>query len=222
MKEKIKILVGFRLSDSQKKALKNGAIQYDEIPLISVKQKTVNYSLNENDICVITSINAAKAIESSVHLNKCRLFTFSPKVYNYFTKRDIKIERKDSNSANELISGLTNTYPKNNITYFCGNLSNKLIDERFHKHVQFIETYETSILKPTIEGNYNGVVLISPSAVKSLVESNYIPDENVPIFTIGRTTQQIIAENFSNYIIVSKQQTTDSVITSILNFYQKQ
>ena len=79
-----------------------------------------------------------------------------------------------------------------------------------------VEVYKTSLIYKKIDEAFNGILLFSPSAVRSYCYYNKIEDET--LFTIGQTTTNE-AKTFSNKIITSDINSIDQVVDNAIKYF---
>ena len=78
-----------------------------------------------------------------------------------------------------------------------------------------IVVYDTELLYPEINENYDGIVFFSPSGVRSVLTNNDIGQAKV--FAIGRTTEDELKKYNIKNIITNNEANLDGIFHSIKN-----
>lgn len=79
-----------------------------------------------------------------------------------------------------------------------------------------ISIYDTIFTPHLLTEKFDGILFFSPSAIQSYIQNNQILDEQ--LFCIGNTTATE-AKQHSNHIHIAKQQTFESVLERVKQYY---
>ncbi len=119
----------------------------------------------------------------------------------------------------ELCHEIKEKYANLKFLFICGENRTDIIPSHLSKFaIEFkeIHIYKTDLTSTKINEKLDGIMFYSPSGIQSYVQSNTIEKE--VLFCIGKTTAKE-AEKYSQNIIISKNQTIDSLIESVKNYY---
>lgn len=138
---------------------------------------------------VVTSKNAERIIKKYGDVN-WRLFSIT--------------NQSSARNASQLANIIIKEGIKD-IVFFCGDKRRDELPDKLRAqgvNVEEVIVYHTIETPHAIEGNYNGVVFFSPSAVKSYFSSNK-PSDEVIFYTMGDTTAAEIKKYSSNPVEIS-------------------
>ena len=168
---------------------------------------------------VFTSQNAVKALFLKGDFDPCffrNVFCVGEKTATYLAQFGIPCIEVASSSYE--LSQLIADYDIKSIHYFVGDLGLVQPMEALQKcGISVIKhiVYHTKILQKRLVQNFDAVLFFSPSAIKGYVESGNAL--NVVAFCIGHTTAKE-AERFFQKVIISKQQSVESVLKAVDDF----
>ena len=123
-----------------------------------------------------------------------------------------------SNYSEDLVERILESEKKQTYVFLRGNLSMKTIPDVLKKYdieVIEIECYNTTLTPKKLNVSYDGIVFMSPSAVKSFFSMNEIP-HNTLIFTMGKTTAQEIRK-YGNFPVYHPEETTIEALVDLIN-----
>jgi uroporphyrinogen-III synthase len=106
----------------------------------------------------------------------------------------------------------------NEITFFCGNLRRNELPALLSENNIVINeqvVYQTTLLNPKFSQKFDGILLFSPSGVRSFCQNNP-PDATA--FCLGYTTA-IAATDFFEDVFVAEEQSIDGLIKTLNEMY---
>lgn len=110
------------------------------------------------------------------------------------------------------------------IVFFCGNIRRDELPAMMQQHnipLEEVTVYETTELKSTIVGKYDGILFYSPSGIKSYFANN-TPAPGVICFAIGETTGGVLREHTQNTIVVSSAATSAALVNTAIHYFNNQ
>lgn len=110
---------------------------------------------------------------------------------------------------------------KGPLVFFCGDQRRDELPDLLRQQGVVLEeviVYET-MATPTITGEeYDGILFLSPSAVRSFFSVNILPPQTV-CFSIGPTTARTLQEYTGNKIITSANPTMDELVQTTISYF---
>lgn len=110
---------------------------------------------------------------------------------------------------------------KGPLVFFCGDQRRDELPDLLRQHnigLEELVVYKTTATPAMAEQDYDGVLFLSPSAVRSFFSVNSLPPHTV-CFSIGPTTASALQEHTGNRIITSTSPAMDQLVqTTILYF----
>lgn len=185
----------------------------------------VNLIVESNAQVIITSNIAAKwLIQNSSKIPNWSIACMTGKTQEAFTLKNweqlIVLTDQQSESLAEKIE---KRFSKSEKVYFITGdrhldtiplyLSKKGFD------IETIITYFTKEVDQEISEEYDGIIFLSPSAVKSFFRQNKISIK-VPLFAIGETTGSALKRNVCNPVITSPKPTQKILFHTIQQFFK--
>lgn len=211
-----RILSTKKLEEPQKELLLNADVSFVEADFIkpeSIEFKCPPHITN----AIFTSKNAVKAVlKKDVQIDNC--FCVGDKTGALLEKKGFTVLEK-AYQAKALAEKIINNHADKGFVFFCGDKRREELPEFLKKHnmdLQEIEVYKTQLNSKQIEGNFDGVMFFSPSAVQSFVLRNEF--ENMTAFCIGKTTQAE-AKKYTNNIITANKASIENVIVQVIKYY---
>lgn len=203
---------------------------YDFVEVIEIKPLSVPHFDLKDSSLIFTSVNAVESFFQNGFLPN---EDFTSKNFNkiYCVGQKTKKRIRDygfgtfkvKKHARELCDFIIDHSGKERFLHFCGNLALDVLDKALPlQNISYrkIFMYETTLLYPKIEKNYDAVVFFSPSGVRSFIKHNSL--ESKKIFSIGLTTSEEIEKHTDSKIITSKEISLDDVLKLISKEAEKQ
>ncbi|MHA6696804.1 uroporphyrinogen-III synthase [Chryseobacterium sp. A301] len=167
----------------------------------------IDYSLIFTSVNGVDSFfeNGFKPNEVFTNRRYNRIYTVGPKTKNALRKYGFgtyKVKRH----AQELREFLVENAQGEKFLHFCGTLSLTILDSSLplqNFSYRQIPVYQTELLHPKVEQEYQVLVFFSPSGVRSFVEHNSL--ENKKLFSIGLTTEKELRKYTQNKINTSME-----------------
>jgi uroporphyrinogen-III synthase len=231
---KINILFTRDLDDFQINLSKKYSIEVNAIPFISVILadpdeilRLLPHGRKINSI-LFTSQHAVNAVTPLLLSGKIcipeRFYCVGQKTAEPLKNAGYKVLTpliSDMQGIKNLIQELSE---EQNIIYFRGNLGKHISSKDFPlKNINFFETivYKTILIKKNIDTNfYHGIVFQSPSAVKAFFDSPNTVNDEIILFTGGRTTANEIVKYSKNKLIISEKPEIEYLFLTINNFFK--
>lgn len=178
--------------------------------------------LTQESTLIFTSKNGVKSLFKNypeINLKKHKILCVGEKTKQELTDNKIIVENvlTSSKTTGEWI--IKNNFTKD-IVLFCGNIRRKELKEiAIQNNIKYRETivYETILTPVKVENNQEGILFLSPSAVKSFIEINTMPEAIA--FCIGKTTAEEANKHFKN-IEIADELTIESVIKKATKYYE--
>lgn len=154
---------------------------------------------------IFTSINAARRFvryKKKDQYRHFKIFCVGEKSANLLHINGLKTTYIAKNAA-ELSKELLLNYSDQSFTHFCGDLALDTIAEKFNgKNIPYqkVVVYQTLLLEPKFEKDFDTVVFFSPSGVRSFAAQNSF--EDLSLFSIGETTTAEL-ENFTKSKVIT-------------------
>ncbi len=189
------------------------AFKVDQIPFIETKKVSIDYEL-DIDVgypVIITSRNAIWAVEELKLVNNS-LFVVGNSTAKKLEEKGYNIEAVASDALE-----LTNHLPEMDAYYLCGNLRQDIISDFYKKKafdVTEVEVYETELTPHKVKNDYDALVFLSPSAVRSYFELNSVTD-NTEVFAIGNTTTLEISHFTDKNVVEPSEANLPSLIEKL-------
>ncbi|MDR2123086.1 MAG: uroporphyrinogen-III synthase [Flavobacteriaceae bacterium] len=192
--------------------------EVEYIPFINIniypKDQIIPQIPEDVQAFIVTSKNSAKAIKN-IELNG-QFFVVGKSTAQELYGQDREITFI-SNYSEDLLERMLETDIKKYV-FFKGNLSLTNLPDVLKKNgveVIGIESYKTILTPHKIDKYYDGIVFMSPSAVRSFTSVNEIPKETI-IFTSGKTTAETV-KKLGDYKIYYPEETTKESLLALIN-----
>ncbi|MDR1877641.1 MAG: uroporphyrinogen-III synthase [Flavobacteriaceae bacterium] len=190
----------------------------DYIPFITIdtypNQQIIPQIPEDVHAFIVTSKNSAKAIKD-IKLDG-QFFVVGKSTAKELHGQDREISFI-SNYTEDLLERMLETDIKKYV-FFRGNLSLTILPDALKKNgveVIGIESYKTILIPKKIDKHYDGIVFMSPSAVRSFTSMNKIPEETI-IFTSGKTTAEVV-RRLGDYKVYYPEETTKESLIALIN-----
>lgn len=211
-----RILSTKKLEESQKQLLLNADISFVEADFI--KPDPIEFECPPHiKNAIFTSKNAVKTVlKKNIKIDNC--FCVGDKTEALLEKNGFTVAEK-AYQAKALAEKIIKNHADKDFIFFCGDKRREELPEflkKYNINLLEIEVYKTELNSKQIEGNFDGVMFFSPSAVQSFVLRNEF--ENMTAFCIGKTTQAE-AKKYTNNIITANKASIENVIVQVIKFY---
>ena len=198
------------------------------LEVLNFKIKTLNtFPLNSKSL-IFTSVKGVESFFQNQFSPK-ENFSMSPynKIYCVGIKTKLKIKEfgfgvfKTLKNAKDLSDFIIEKSNREDFLHFCGNLTLDILDEKLPLQsikYQKVECYETELIYPKANQNYDALVFFSPSGVRSFTKHNSL--EHSTLFSIGDTTSAEIKKITKKNIITSQEQNLKSLLNLINKHFE--
>lgn len=216
----IRILSTKKLRANQKQFLLNAGFSVVEADFIAIHPKDFAFS-NINENLIFTSGNAVKAVSNHPDVQQIRRkpsFCVGEKTADLLDENGFTVQEIADNAA-DLAQDIISHYASESFTFFSGNQRlDALPGQLENAKITFneIEVYETTATPKAINGNHDGILFFSPSAVQSYLSANKITDEIC--FCIGQTTAKAL-DTITNKITIANQPSVENTIIQTINYF---
>ncbi|MCW3088842.1 MAG: uroporphyrinogen-III synthase [Sediminibacterium sp.] len=198
----------------------------DTEPIRTVEvQQEIELAAVEVATVVFTSMNAVESVTEMLdgHVPEWTIYCMGHKtrelVENYFGEEAIA---GTADSASQLAEEIIEDAYAGEVIFFCGNQRREELPAKLAAAditVTEITVYQTIVLPRKVEGEYNGILFFSPSAVESFFAKNQLPAHTV-VFAIGPTTKETIERYCSNKIISSLSPAKDKMLEQAMAYFR--
>jgi uroporphyrinogen-III synthase len=206
-------------------------INVDIIPFIKteiIRTKDIQHQIENvlalNATVVFTSRNAVEAVAE--YSNDIKPFW---KIYCIGNTTRILVEKylgKEfiaavADDAKVLAKKIIRDKSITEVYFFCGDKRRDELPEFLKENnivVNEVEVYTTTILKHTIEKNYDGILFFSPTAVNGFFENNKVNNKTI-LFAIGNTTAEQIKKFTSNKIVVGDKPGKENLVEKVIKVF---
>lgn len=224
---KPRVLFTTQLSEHKRTVLENGEFLVESEPFITFEYKLPGMWTSQvpekADAWIFTSKKAVKAVSPVINdfeLPK-HIFSVGSKTAEKLEEIGVKVSIPEEYNARAL-AAMMQELDLTKVVHFCGNLKAEDLQKLLGKQVKLIsvEVYQTKLTNHKMEDldNFDAVVFMSPSAVKSFSHQNS-KTENVQVFCIGPTTQAAAIEAGIEDTLIPEYSTLDSLMESIQTYY---
>ena len=192
----MKILFTKKLNEKQVSEKLGNGFSCDFVEVIKIKYKEVRPFDLENYSLIFTSVNGVDAFFANgfkpdenfmdKHFNK--IYCVGKKTKARLRKYGFGVFKLKKN-AKELSEFIVENCAKERFIHFCGNLALDILQKKLPlQNIEYrkVVVYETELLYPKVEHQYDAVAFFSPSGVRSFVQHNLLNFSK--IFSIGETT----------------------------------
>jgi uroporphyrinogen-III synthase len=230
-KNKIRILSTSQLDSMLIKKLEARDILCDVVPFIrisypkdTVQELEIGKLFNEKIIAAFTSKHAIEAIRNiqgiqDAHWNiYCIGHSTAGLAAKTFPFASIPGTAENAVSLAHL---MVKNEPGSKIYFFCGDLRRDELPTIAGKDLTIREliVYTTQMTPVKTEGEYQGIIFLSPSAVKSFFTMNK-PTPSTLLFAIGNTTAGEIKQFTENRIVIGNETSMESVVDKLIEEFQ--
>jgi uroporphyrinogen-III synthase len=188
-------------------------------------ERKIEDLLQENITAIFTSKNAIEAIRKIPRITKaawkiyCTGSSTAKLAEDTFKSASITGTAENASSLANLI---IENNPGSTVNFFCGDIRREdlpVILRSRNIEVREWLVYETKATPVNLVKEYQAIVFLSPSAVKSYFSMNK-PSYSTFFFAIGNTTASEIKQFSENRIVTAKHASMDSLINAVLEEFQ--
>ncbi len=206
-----------KLQKNQKELLLNSGIGLVEYDAIKINFTTFQIPSQPVENAIISSKNSLRAIlQKEVQIKK--YFCVGDKTAKLCKEAGFKVSETGQNSE-ELAKIIIGSYSQESFIFFCGNKRRDELPSILGKNsisLEEIEVYETDLIEHEIQGNFDGILFFSPSAVKSYISRNIV---DMPAFCIGKTTATE-AKKYFKEVITANKPGIENVIAKAVTYFK--
>ena len=208
------------VSDNHRKLMKLHGIHFVEKDFIEITYAKVTH-LNLLDVVLITSKNALRSLihhNQETFLQGKKIYCVGDSIPEILKKFHVSVTQSFKNA--EDLGQFIVTQNINEVTFLSGDKSRPELPRILTENniiLKQIITYHTEPVPSKVNGEFDGILFFSPSAVESYVSKNAIGKEN--IICIGNTTAKAVA-CYSKNIYVAEKHQVSSVIQKTIDLFQ--
>ena len=197
---------------------------YEFIDVIRIKPTLMEpFDLKDKSL-IFTSINGVESFfesgfkpnEKFTEHNYNKIYCVGQKTKNAVRKYGFGTF-KVKKHAQELSKFIIQNSQGERFLHFCGNLALDVLDRALplqNIYYKKIPVYETELLYPMVNGDFDVLVFFSPSGVRSFAKHNSL--EGKKIFSIGLTTEKEIKKFTKQKIYTSHESNLDDLLQLIV------
>ena len=222
----MKILFTKKLDENEISTILGKEFQPSFLEVISIRFREITAFPLSNHSLIFTSVNGVKSFFENQFIPHDN---FAEKNYNkiYSVGKKTKLELrkhgfgvfKMKKNAKELSEFIIENCAKEKFIHFCGNLALDILQKKlplqnigYKKEV----IYDTNLIYPIIEDEYDAIAFFSPSGVQSFIKNNSLNFER--IFAIGETTGAEVEKHTTQKVFTSR----DNDLSSLLKLIKKE
>lgn len=194
----------------------------------ALTQQTIQHFIKGSTL-VFTSPNAVKIVSKAWHYSQEPAKKGISKVYclQGATRKAVEEHLHHVSIAGtavnskELAELILAEHNIPSIVFFCGNIRRNELPDILKEHQVAVEefvVYDTVETPAVLEEEYDGVLFLSSSSVKSFFSANILPKHTV-CFAIGTTTAATLEDVTSNRIIVSPEPSIDLLVQTAIFYF---
>ena len=223
-----KVLSTKLLSPKQKEIIESTGISLTEYNAIQINFKKFSIDLSFDNY-ILTSQNAVRGFlrafddmplpEKRKEALSKNCFCVGEKTSALLRENGLNVVKAAKNSK-ELGQFIAENHKNESFLFICGNRRREDLPAILSKYtIQYKEiiAYHTINNEQSLHGDFEGVLFYSPSGVQSFTSSNDLGSSTA--FCIGDSTARE-AHRFSKNVIVSKEQSIESVLQSVIQNYK--
>ena len=230
---KVTILCTGELSAALVQKAAQHGITLQVVPFITIQpvaanllQEQVTPLLTQPHTVVFTSAHAVQAVAGCLngHQPDWKIFCISPatsrEVESVFGQRAITATAPTGAQLAEMLIADARA---DEIIFFCGDQRREELPQQVRNaglQLTEIVSYQTVRTPQKIEGSYDRMVFLSPSAVQSYFSQNTIQPHTV-LFSIGPTTTATLQSFSGNRIVECETPERAQLINSVINHFAK-
>lgn len=212
-----------KLALPQKELLLNAGVSFVEYDAIKVEYVDFDFDRQAKN-AIFTSQNAVRAFvektagaqEGTPRVLNC--FCVGEKTKTLLEENGQKVV-KTAKNALELAKMILKTHKKDAFLFFCGNRKRAELPTLLTQNdIEFttVEVYRTHLRPKKMQGNYDGILFFSPSAVESFTAVNGL--QNAMAFCIGGTTASE-AKKHTNNIVIANKPTVENTLVQVVKYF---
>ena len=120
---------------------------------------------------------------------------------------------KVTRHAKELSEFIIDSSSKEKFLHFCGNLALDVLNKTLPlQNISYkkVPVYETQLLYPVVNEEFNVLAFFSPSGVRSFIKHNSL--EGKKLFAIGQTTEKELKKHTKNTVWSSEENNFEGLL----------
>ncbi len=179
---------------------------------------------SESQVIVTSNVAARWITKYAINIPNWKIACMTGKTQDVFVTNEWKKLIVLTDQKSELLAeNVEKVFSKSQKVYFItGDRHLNIIPLYLSKKgfdIETIITYHTKEVEQNMEVNYDGIIFLSPSAVKSFFRQHKISIE-IPLFAIGETTATALKKIVFNPIITSSKPTQKILFHTIQQFFK--
>ena len=201
----------------------NKDIQTAFLEVLKIKFRPIKPYKLKNRSLIFSSVNGVESFFKNKFIAKNDIKTLPyNKIYCVGHLTRLKVKEyglnvfKTLKNAKELRNFIIENSNCEDFLHICGSLSLDIFNTNLPlqniKYKKLI-SYDTCLLYPKTDENYDAIVFFSPSGVRSFAKNNSV--ENATLFSIGDTTSAELQKITNKTIITSQEHTLNSLLNLI-------
>lgn len=226
----MKILFTKKISPVEVSKYLDAKILYESIPAIETKSLCLSPFALSGKSLIFTSVagvqaffeNGFQAQQDFTQKDFNKIYAVGEKTKKELRKHGFESFKTELNAA-LLAKFLLKHADGEHLLHFCGNLALPIfpLNDNHGMRYERICVYETHLLYPILDNQYDAVVFFSPSGVKSVCQNNKL--QNCQIYSIGRTTTAQLLEYVpkENIITSTKSSLKDILLNINRNYHAR-
>ncbi len=198
----------------------------DFLEVIKIKLLSLSSFPLGNKSLIFTSVNGVESFfkngfkprENFADKNYNKIYCVGKKTKAHLRKYGFGVFKTKKN-AKELSEFIIDNCAKEKFIHFCGNLALDILQEKLPlQNIGYrkIVVYETELLYPKLEKNYDAIAFFSPSGVRSFIKNNTLDFQQ--IYAIGETTGAEVEKHTTQKIFIGK----DNDLSALLKLIKKE
>lgn len=179
-----------------------------------------------NKSLIFTSVNGVESFfkngfkphENFAERNYNKIYCVGKKTKAHLRKYGFGVFKTKKN-AKELSEFIIDNCSKESFIHFCGDLAMDILHQKLPlQNIGYkkVVVYETKLLHPTIDNQYDAIAFFSPSGVRSFVKNNKLDFKQ--IYAIGETTGAEVSKYTTQKVFTAK----DNDLSDLLKLIKKE
>ena len=198
----------------------------DFLPVIKINLLDLPSFPLRNRSLIFTSVNGVESFfkngfkpqENFADKNYNKIYCVGKKTKAQLRKYGFGVFKTKKN-AKELSEFIIESCAKEQFIHFCGNLALDILQEELPlQNIGYkkVVVYDTELLYPKVDDNYDAIAFFSPSGVRSFIKHNQLDFQQ--IYAIGETTGAEVKKHTTQKIFIGK----DNDLNALLKLIKKE
>ena len=220
------ILFTKKLDEKEVSKILGAEFSTDYLEVIKINLLDVKPFSLGNKSLVFTSVNGVESFfkngfkphENFADKNFNKIYCVGKKTKAHLRKYGFGVFKTKKN-AKELSEFIVDNCGKEKFLHFCGNLALDILQKKLPlQNIAYkkVVVYETELLYPKLEKNYDSIAFFSPSGVRSFVKNNKLDFQQ--IYAIGETTEAEVKKHTTQQVFTGK----DNDLSALLKLIKKE